>query len=98
MGSTIEHADRRKQGKDDQPAEHHREQQLTTTAGEKGSRNRWAQIPNTIAVVGSKKQNKNISSSEKTIRKGWRVDKRTTIRKHATEDGDHQLETIAAEK
>ena len=40
MGSTIEHVDRRKQGQDDQPAEHHREQQLTTTAGEKGSRNR----------------------------------------------------------
>ena len=40
MGSTIEHVDRRKQGQDNQPAEHHREQQHTTTAGEKGSRNR----------------------------------------------------------
>ena len=39
MGSTIEHVDRRKQGQDNQPAEHHREQQLTTRAGEKGSRN-----------------------------------------------------------
>ena len=48
--------------------------------------------------MGSKKQNKNISSSKITIRKGRRVDKTTAIREHVAEDGDHQPETIAAGK
>ena len=98
MGSTIEHADRRKYGKDNQLAEHHREQQHETTTGEKGSRNRGAQLPNRIAEVDSKKQIKNVSSSGTTIRKGRRVDQTAARRKHATEDEDHQLERIADEK
>ena len=48
--------------------------------------------------MDSKKQIKNVSSSEKTIRKGRRVDKAAPLRKHAAEDGDNQLKKIAGEK
>ena len=48
--------------------------------------------------MDSKKQIKNVSSTEKTIRKGRRANKTTAIRKHAAEDGDPQHQKINGEK